>query len=72
MKAYRLHNKEWGIEGETKYISAYDAMSYPKVDFKKVEDVITKKEGDTLLKGLLLYVMTDNRNTFRSKENCVY
>lgn len=51
MKAYRLHNKEWGIEGETKYISAYDAMSYPKVDFKKVEEVITKKEGDTLLKG---------------------
>lgn len=47
-------------------------MSYPKVDFKKVEDVITKKEGDTLLKGIMLYVMIDNRNTFRSKENCIY
>lgn len=53
LKSYRLHNQEWGIEGERKYISAYDAMAYPRVDFKKVEEVITKKEGETMLQSLI-------------------
>lgn len=39
----------WGIEGEKKYISAYDAVSYPKMNMEKVEKIIEEKEGETVL-----------------------
>ena len=51
MKSYRLHNTEWGIDGEKKYISAYDAIAYPQMSIEKVEEIVTNKEGNTVLSG---------------------
>ena len=51
LKSYRLHNTEWGIDGEKKYISAYDAIAYPQMSIEKVEEIVTKKEGNTVLSG---------------------
>ena len=49
LKAYRLSSEEWGLPGEHKYISAFDAMAYPKISIKTVEDIIRNKQGDTVL-----------------------
>lgn len=46
---YRLASEEWGLPGDHKYISAFDAMSYPKLSIQTVEDIITKKQGDNVL-----------------------
>ena len=51
LKSYRLHNIDWGIEGEKKYISAYDAIAYPQMSIEKVEEIVTKREGNTVLSG---------------------
>ena len=49
LKAYRLHNEAWGLPGEKKYISAYDAIAYATMNIQKVEEVITRREGENVL-----------------------
>lgn len=46
-----MRSDAWGIAGEKKYLAAYDAIAYPGMSEKKVEELIEKKEGKDVLKG---------------------
>ena len=46
-----MRSDAWGIAGEKKYLAAYDAIAYPGMSEKKVEELIEKKEGKEVLKG---------------------
>ena len=46
-----MRSDMWGIAGEKRYLAAYDAMAFPGMNEKKVEEMIEKKEGKEVLKG---------------------